>query len=338
MDIGIRVPCYRRWCGGDAVLAIARTVESLGFDSLWVQDHLVAPTGPDDDTAVLGLDRWMTPDQTPVSTSANTIKGYYAGDDWWLDPFATWGFLAAATERVRLASDVVVVPYRNALVQAKLIGTLDVLSNGRMIVGTGSGHVRAESSALGLDFEARGRMHDEHIRVMKSMLSKAETSFAGEFTTFGPARTLIRPVQQPHPPFYIGGHGRRSIRRAVELGEGWLPSVADADGLQRGIAVMHELCEQHGRTVPPAIALSLPDSFRFPIAGRTSSKPTTSPGQVIDTLSRHAELGVEHVSLGFSMPTLDVYLDQIETFAADVLPAVRATRGSDDGHVQRRDV
>jgi alkanesulfonate monooxygenase SsuD/methylene tetrahydromethanopterin reductase-like flavin-dependent oxidoreductase (luciferase family) len=217
-----------------------------------------------------------------------------------------------------------VLPYRNPVVQAKLIGTLDVLSGGRMIVGTGSGHVRAESEALGVDFDARGRMHDEYLRTIKALLSAEEASFDGEFSRFGPVRTLVRPCQVPHPPFYVGGNGRRSIRRAAELGEGWLPSVDDAEGLRRGIDALHQECERIGRITPPLVALSLPSRLRFPIAGgRSTTRPATTPSEAIGILRRFAEIGVEHVSLGFPMPTAEIYLDQITTFGRHVLPAFR---------------
>jgi probable F420-dependent oxidoreductase len=321
VKIGVRVPCYRRWSDRAAVRDIAETAEGLGFDSLWVQDHLVAPVGTAEETVALGLDDWMAPRRDPTPT---TVTQYYAGDDWWLDPFATWGFLAGVTDRVSLGSDIVVLPYRNPVVQAKLIGTLDVLSGGRMLVGTGSGHVRAESEALGIDFDARGRMHDEYIRAIKTILSADEASFDGEFCRFGRLRTLIRPCQLPHPPFYIGGNGRRSIRRAAELGEGWLPSVSDAEGLRRGIDLLHHECERIGRATPPLVALSLPSAVRFSIAGsRSGKRPTMTPVQAIGLLRRFADIGVDHVSLAFPMPTADIYLEQVTTCGRHVLPAFR---------------
>ena len=175
MTVGVRVPCYRRWCTAVEVRAIAQQAEDLGFGSLWVQDHLVAPLRTAEETAVQGVDDWMRGDMPPASTRApTTLFQYCAGDDWWLDPYVTWGFLAAATTRVRLASDIIVVPYRNPIVQA-------------------------ESEALGVDFDARGRIHDEYLRIIRTLLASEEAAFEGEFFRFGPVRTLIRPVQQPCP-------------------------------------------------------------------------------------------------------------------------------------------
>lgn len=323
LSVGVRVPCYRRWCTAVEVRAIAQQAEEQGFASLWVQDHLVAPLGTPEETAVQGLDPWMAGDAGPAPAPApKTLFEYYAGDDWWLDPYVTWGFLAAATTRVKLASDIVVVPYRNPIVQAKMLGTLDVLSQGRMILGTGTGHVRAESEVLGVDFDARARLHDEYLRVIRALLSSEEASFAGEFFSFGPTRTLIRPVQQPCPPIWVGGHGRRAIRRAAELGDGWLPSMVEPDGLARGIEALHAECAAIGRATPPTLAVSLPSRFRFAGRDGRGADKATSPDEAVALLRRYAALGVEHVALGFAMPNLAVYLDQIDTFAREVLPAL----------------
>lgn len=328
MEIGVRVPCYRQWCRRAEAEAIAVQAEESGFASLWVQDHLVAPTGRREDTVVKGLSNWMTDGgAAPEPSATTTIAEYYAGDDWWIDPFAMWGFLAGITRRVRLGSDILVIPYRHPVVQAKLIGSLDVLSEGRMIIGTGSGHVPAEAAVLDVDFASRARLHDEYLRIIVAILSNDEVAFEGEFHRFGPLRTMIRPVQQPHPPIWVGGNGPRAIRRAVELGQGWLPSVVEPDALARGIDELHRLAADQGRTDVPTIAVSMPSLIRLadPTAPPARRPPLTAEAAV-EMLSRYADLGVAHVSLGFPAPNATVYLRQMELFAEHVLPAF-ATAG-----------
>lgn len=323
MKIGIRIPCYRKWCGRDEVLAIATRAEALGFDSLWVQDHLVAPVGTAQETQVGGTSRFMS-GSTAAPEKPMTLAEYYAGDDWWLDPYVTWSFLAAVTTRVTLASDIMVLPYRNPLVQAKMLGTLDVLSGGRMLVGSGIGHVEAESRALGLDYAARGRMHDEHVRVIRAMLTSEETRFDGEFYQFGPLRTLIRTVQPGGVPIYTGGNGPRAIRRAVELGDGWLPAAPDPQGLAKGIAALREMERELGRAEPMPVAVSLPSRIRLAVPGARQGKtPLMSADDAIALLKQYEALGVGHVALGLLMPNAEVYLDQIEYFARAVLPHFR---------------
>lgn len=324
MKIGIRIPCYRKWCRADEVRRIATRAEALGFNSLWVQDHLVAPMGSPEETAVGGTSNFLKGGEAEAPAKPTSLFQYYAGDDWWLDPYPVWSFLAGITSRVTLASDILVLPYRNPIIQAKMIGTIDQLSNGRLMIGTGTGHVEAESKALGLDYAARGRMHDEYLRIIRTILAGEEASFDGEFVSFGPLRTLIRPVQNPAPPFYTGGNGPRAIRRAIELGDGWLPNAADAEGLAKGIALLEETAKEMGRTALPKVAVSLPNRIRLETPNaRAGSNPLMTAAQAIAELKDYEALGVDHVSLGLLMPNVDIYLEQIEFFAAHVLPAFR---------------
>ena len=325
MKIGIRIPCYRKWCRGPEVRRIAECVENLGFDSLWVQDHLVAPLGPPEEIAVGGTSNFLKADDTAAAPAQPvSLFQYYAGDDWWLDPYAVWAFLAGVTSRVMLASDIITLPYRNPIVQAKMIGTIDQLSGGRLMIGTGTGHVEAESKALGIDFSKRGRMHDEYLRVIRTILSSEEAAFEGEFVSFGPLRTLIRPVQSPAPPFYTGGNGPRAIRRAIELGDGWLPNAADAEGLAKGIELLEATAKEMGRTELPRVAVSLPNRIRLATpSARAGSKPLMSAAEAIAELKAYEVIGADHVALGLLMPNVDVYIEQIEAFARDVLPAFR---------------
>lgn len=321
MKIGVRIPCYRRWCDGDVVRDIAQTAEGLGYDSVWVQDHLVLPTSPGPHL-VDGVSGWMD----GKKSDGWTARDYYGSDGWWLDPYATWGFLAGATKRVTLASDIVVIPYRHPVVQAKLLATLDVLTGGRMMLGTGTGHVPGEFEALGLEFSARGRMHDEYLRVICTLLRGDEASFAGDFVSFDKIDPLIRPVQRPHLPIFVGGNGKAAIRRAAELGEGWLPSAPTPQGLRTGLAELERQCARFGRAQLPRVAVSLPTELRMPDPkAPRSARPDTEPAEALALLRAYAGLGVEHVSLALRVSSADVYLNQLSIFAREVLPALRET-------------
>jgi len=319
MKVGVRIPCYRRWVGADEVREMAVAAEAMGYESLWVQDHLVAPVGSREETTVGGLSQWMEPDAPP--RPALTAAEYYAGDDWWLDPYPVWAYLAAVTSRVRLCSDIVVIPYRNPVVQAKMLGTIDVLSKGRLTIGTGSGHVAAESAALGVDFDHRGDLHDEYLRVIVAVLGGREVSFEGAHYRFGPVRTLIEPVQRPHPPIAVGGNSRRAIRRAVEHGDAWLPSMTAPADLARGVEALHEECERAGRLSPPAIYISLPSGMKI----RDPAAPGHGGSTAEDLLARlvaYEAVGVSHAALAFPMPDLGTYLRQLQLFADGVLPGL----------------
>lgn len=317
----MRVPCYRRWCDAGAVRRIAVTAERAGFDALFVQDHVVAPVDPALDLRVEGVSGWMSGEHPGASGAGDSLLDYYAADDWWLDPFTTWAFLAAVTERITLASDIIVVPYRNPLVQAKMLATIDVLSEGRLLIGTGTGHVSAEFAALGVDWDRRGRLHDEYLRIIGGVLSQEEISHSGETLSFGPTRTLIRTVQDPRPPIFVGGNGRRAIQRAVDHGDGWLPSNVSPAELRVGLDALESMVAAAERSTPVRIAVSLPRAIKLRQPGVPAGRqPPMSADEVVDLCSDYDQSGVELVALGFPMPSLDVYIAQLEAFAQDVLP------------------
>jgi len=313
VKIGVRVPCYKRWADRSTVRDIAQTAEDLGFDSLWVQDHLVLPVG----ATVEGVSTSLAgAPQGPV-----TAAEYYGADDWWLDPYATWGFLSGVTSKVTLASDIVVVPYRNPIVQAKMLGTLDVLSGGRMLLGTGSGHVRRESEVLAANYDARGEIHDEYLTVIKALLSSDDVSFTGKYYSFENVRPLVQPVQKPHPPIYIGGNARRSIRRAALLGDGWLPNMPSPQGLRDGIKQLEDACRAIGRTDRPAVAVSVPSGIRLPDPDSDRDRSNVDPVQAaIDLVVGYRDAGADHLSIALPMRTAGRYLRQIQLFAREVLP------------------
>ena len=323
MKIGVRIPVYRRWCDARAVRSVAELAEHGGFDAVFVQDHVVAPVDPALDLGVDGVSTWMS---NAGAAGRPSLLDYYAADDWWLDPFSVWAYVAAITERVTLGSDVVVVPYRHPLVQAKMLATIDVLSGGRLLVGTGTGHVEAEFRTLGVDWGRRADLHDEYLRVLDRFMSSRELQYDGEIVSLGPTRTLVQTVQDPRPPIFVGGNGPRSIRRAVELGDGWLPSAVAPDELTVGLRRLEAMRAAAGRVSPVRVAVSLPNAVKLdtgdaPAGGR----PTWSVAEVVDLCGRYAELGVELLVLGLPMPSLDVYLGQLEAVAAAVLPEIRAS-------------
>ena len=277
------------------VLNLARMGDTDGWYCFWYADHYMENTGDE------------------------SFKPGPVHECWTVLPA-----IAAVTERIRLGPLVSPTSVHHPALLANRAATLDQLSNGRLMIGTGTGHVEAESKALGVDFSKRGRMHDEYLRVIRAILSSEEASFEGEFVSFGPLRTLIRSVQSPAPPFYTGGNGPRAIRRAIELGDGWLPNAADAEGLAKGIELLEITAKEMGRTELPRIAVSLPNRIRLQTpSARAGSKPLMSAAEAIAELKAYEVIGVDHVALGLLMPNVDVYIEQIEAFARDILPAFR---------------
>jgi len=181
----------------DDVVAIARAADALGYDHLTCSEHVIVPT----DVA--------------------TVRG---GRYW--DPAATLGYLAAVTERIRLTTSVVVLGYHHPLALAKRYGTLDRVSGGRLVLGVGVGSLREEFELLGADFDDRGARADDALRALRGALSNPAPSYDGEYYSYD--EVVLDPCAlQEQVPIWVGGRTARSLRRAVELADGWCPFGLD---------------------------------------------------------------------------------------------------------------
>jgi probable F420-dependent oxidoreductase len=214
LRVGITLPNYGPLAGPQNLTRLARRAEALGFDSIWVADHLVMPR---DTASVYPFDRRTA---APPARLDGLVEFY--------EPLTTLAYLAAATNRLRLGISVYVVPYRNPVVTAKLIGTLDALSGGRVIFGAGVGWLREEFYAVGADPRLRGRVTDEYLEVCRRLWRDEVASFAGAHYQLPPVRSGPKPVQRPWPPIWIGGNSPAARARAVALGDGL--HLIDLDG------------------------------------------------------------------------------------------------------------
>ncbi len=176
------------------------------MDSVWVSDHLVAPVQVG---SVYPYDK--RPDPKPGRMGV--IEEFY-------EPLTTLAFLAGATERIRLGVSVYVLPYRNPVVTAKIVATLDKLSGGRLIFGVGVGWLREEFAALGQDASQRGRVTDEYLEVCRRLWRDEVAEFAGNHYVLPKVRTGPKPKQRPWPPIWVGGNSRAARERALRLGDG----------------------------------------------------------------------------------------------------------------------
>jgi probable F420-dependent oxidoreductase len=203
MKYGIAVRNMGPQSNAKTLRACAAVAESLGFDALFVSDHLCIP-----------------PDETEGS------GGRY------LDVLATLAYLAGATDRIRLGTSVLVLPYRPAVLTAKQVATIQELSNGRMILGVGVGWMKPEFAALGVDKRMRGQISDETLRVITQLFANDVVGYEGKLVNFTPFVFAPRPVC---PPMWIGGNGAPAMRRVAEFGAGWHPMLP-ADKLKPAVA------------------------------------------------------------------------------------------------------
>lgn len=271
MKFGLAPPNYARWFDAKAAKWVCATAEDLGFDSLWFGDHVALPK-----------------EQADVFGNA------------YLDVFALLGFVAAVTNRLRLGTNVVVVPYRNPVVAAKLVATVDALSGGRVDLGVGVGHVAAEFDALGIPFSQRGAMTDEYLNVMRELWSNDCASFTGRWVSFQDLCPLTRPVQQPMS-LLIGGDGPRSMRRTLEFDAAWAPGQGTVDELRTKIATLRRLSAEAGRDCPRVVARWLvhpiaPGAERPPIRHSGElRRPRLEPAEAREQIAEIRELGVDEV-------------------------------------------
>lgn len=290
--------------------AMATRAEELGFDHMWMGDHIVMPTSiashyPYSPTGAAPFDP-MQP---------------------WCEPLSTLSYLAACTQRIKLGTHVLVLPYRDAVLTAKMVANLDYISGGRFILGTGAGWMEEEFVALGLDTYAdRGKVTDEDIRVFKELWTSENPEFQGRYYHFSGITLYPKPVQKPHPPIWIGGHSPAAIRRAARLGDGWLPiglappAELEPEEMADLIDQVRDMSEAAGRPREAVdIAFSAGLSFSSPQSGRRPTL-TGTPEQVGADIVLYQQVGVEHFIFGFEGASLEQKLENMERFTREIKP------------------
>ena len=183
---------------------VAQRAEQLGFESVWVAEHLVFPT------EIRSRYPYSAEGVPPINPATPL-----------LDPLLVLMQVAARTERIRLGTNVYILPLRHPLAVARMAMTLDVLSNGRLTFGVGLGWLAEEFDAVGIDFASRAARTREYVRALRVLWSEDEPRFSGRFASFGPLKFEPKPVQKPHPPIVFGGESAAALKRAAALGDGW---------------------------------------------------------------------------------------------------------------------
>jgi probable F420-dependent oxidoreductase len=299
----------------DLLRRLARTADRLRYQVVTVSDHVVLPTR---------------------SSGAYPYGKEFPGGSRqpYLEPLALMGWLLSATERLRVGVSVLVVPYRNPVVTAKQLATLDVLSGGRVIVGAGVGWWPEEFEALAAPpFAARGPVTDEYLALMKELWTRDEPRFAGEHYRLADVMALPHPVQSPHPPIWIGGHTEPALRRTARLGDAWHPIGLRGevglgpDELATKIARLRELTRAAGRD-PAAVGVV----FRGPLdlwprGRRAAAGPPGAPvplsgppAKVIEDIRAYQRAGVDTLIFDFPVPEPRAMVDLMGRFARDVRP------------------
>ena len=313
MKIGVHLANGGVWATPETIVGLGERAETLGFDSVWVSDHVVVPTRIES----------TYPYGPPGTFTAQTSQNYF-------EPFAVLAYIAGRTRRVELGTTVLVVPQRPPLLIAKQWATLDALAGGRTSLGIGAGWLREEFEALGAEtFDRRGPATDEAIKIFRSAWTEpGDVAFDGSVYRFDPVRVMPKPARAGGPPIWIGGHGKRSIRRAAALGDGWHPIRVSADDVQAGITALHELLPNYGRRpedVEISVVLNAYAPGSRPAGGQQEWELAGDPEAIAGALRRYAAVGVEHVVVNpFPKDSLDGMLGALELIARDVRPRLGA--------------
>lgn len=215
------------------IIDVALASEQLGFDSLWLGEHVVTPVKSDSRFPYAGED-----DTSHEAFHANLP--FY-------DPYAVLGYLAAITQKVKLAVSVSIVPLHDPFHLARSVTTLDLFSKGRFMLGAGGGWLKEEFEILGRDFETRGKRFDETLDVMVSLFNDDVTEYPGDVLQVPPIGMSPKPDTRPHPPFVFGGHAKPALRRAARRGNGWLASELSPEEIGAPIAMLKQMREEAGR-------------------------------------------------------------------------------------------
>lgn len=258
---------------------VAVEADRLGFESVWLPEHLVFPADLSG-SPYPGGERPPFPPTTPV-----------------FDPFAYLAFLAAKTSRIRLGTHVYLMALRHPFSAARAIQTLDLVSEGRAEIGVGAGWLESEFRAAGIDFRSRGRRLDEALAVCKHLWSDEQVEFRGEFFDFDPVVFEPKPVQKPWPPIHVGGESPRALRRAARQADGWIGLVHTPESVREPVARLHEL-RRRGETVDSGFEISVsarlehPDEVKlFEEAGvqRLIVSPWSRSREALDGIRRFAD-------------------------------------------------
>jgi len=224
MDIGVMIAATAQT--GD-IAEIAREVERLGYESLFIPEHPVIPIG------------FKT-----VPPGGGELPEHYGR---WLDPFVTLSVAAGVTKRIRLGTGICLLPEREPLITAKTIATLDVISQGRVVLGVGGGWLKEETEAMGTNFALRWRRLRETVEALRILWTQPEPSYQGELVRFPPVRCDPKPVQKSGPPILLGAHGPKGRERVMRTFDGWCPVVGKPETFQRDVAELKRMAAESGR-------------------------------------------------------------------------------------------
>jgi probable F420-dependent oxidoreductase len=307
MHFGLHLPASSAAMTSADLVRFVQQAEALDFYCVTVADHVIVPRN--------------------ISVPyPYTTDGKYPGAGYHLETLMTMGFLAGVTRRIRFVTSVMIAPYRNPIITAKMLATLDVLSGGRVIVGLGVGWMKEEFETLKAPpYQERGRVTDEYIHAFRELWTKESPSFDGRYCSFSDIVFLPKPVQQPGIPIWIGGHSKQALRRAGRLGDGWhpiggVPTIPlEPEELKKDVATLREYAQAAGRNsseLRVAMKGSLFDREKK-IDGRRR-RFMGSAEEIASDICAYRDAGVDTLIFDVRRPSISETLERMEWMAKEV--------------------
>ncbi|GIW46681.1 MAG: hypothetical protein KatS3mg078_0558 [Deltaproteobacteria bacterium] len=296
MRFGVSIPNFGRYATGKAVVKIATSAEKLGFDSLWVSDHIVIPT--------------------------SHHNGF--GEEFF-EPLTTLAYLVGCTQRIKLGTSVIVLPYRNPFFLAKMVSTLDVLSGGRVILGVGTGWLKDEFRALGIPYQKKGSISEEYIEILKTLWVEKSPSFKGRYFEFSNLGFYPKPLQKPYPPIWFGGNGKEAIDRAVLLANGWHPVRLTPEEVEKAMVYLKErlrVCGKENSDFTVALRANIQIVSNKVMGTANKDVLRNTKTEIVKGLRRYRDAGVSYMVLHILSGTLERFIKTLKILSKEIIPQV----------------
>lgn len=336
-EFGVRLPVAGPLASPESARSMAVLSETLGFDAVWVHDFIAWTTYQDEHHVSCGsIEALENSDKPPLFMESLTNLAYLAG----------------VTDSIKLGIAVLCLPYRNPIIAAKQVANIDYLSNGRLILGIGTGAPKSTNNVdfevLGVERKTKYDVTRDYLRAMTEIWTSDKPSYEGEFITFPETEIFPKPVQKPFPPIWAGGHGPTAMDIVAEFCTGWIPPWIPPEEYPGRIEHIHSLAKEKGRSdvdfdIATEVYVSLdasaekalenarktlevlPYGFDHTATAEAVAKAGLigSPDVLNEKIGLYVDSGVNHYEMKFIYHTVDHLAEQLELFAEEIMPNFR---------------
>jgi probable F420-dependent oxidoreductase len=306
-SFGLDVGIYGALADPQTILQLARHAEEVGFESIWLADHVAFPV------SIKSKYPYSATGDFPTRLSESLME-----------PVATMAVLVGATRRVRIGTAALIMPYRNPVLLARMLVTLDHFSGGRIVLGAGVGWLEEEFNILDThDFKRRGKVTDEYLDIFKAICAGGEVGYCGETYAFAPIFSSPGSLQRPHPPILVGGLSDAALRRVVRHGNGWLAVTASPEMLAERLATLKRLTHEAGRryedlSLAYKMFLNIGEAKRSRFDAREPG--TGSIAEITDDIKRLFDLGLQKIIVRYRGSSATDLRSQIDRFVTEIVP------------------